>query len=377
MTGMNLVIALSLFAADGEASRSEAESAKQPVATAPDSATPPTSAPKGPGYRGATSAPKPSPGGPSGAAKQSPASKSTQDPGQNPGSVSGSKPGAKPASAPKIGGKIEGKTEGNRQGPASSPSQTSQTSPTSSQVPATTPAAAVKPVGAKANNPPAPRLASDGPAASPIKGSAQQSQGRPSHRMGDRPQTQVKDHGVVRHAVAKESPSEIFFLRGKKAPRKTSVLLLSYRHFAIRDALDRSQGWHVVGFGIAPLRRYARLTLTTEVGIEGGEAAANGDKGDVFLMQKIGAGVQYPYWVTPFIEFQAGGGVSRMEVYDRNELGILISAGLDVGAEWSVATQFKVLAAVGWIRPWRMLAKQKLAEARYFDRGTFKVGIGF
>lgn len=194
---------------------------------------------------------------------------------------------------------------------------------------------------------------------------------------GDRPGSEHPTISTQDVRVRDAVPDEIVYQPRGPAPKQTSFLMLSYRSFAIRDHLQRDQSWHVVGLEISPMRRYLRLSLVTEVGLEGGQAAANGDRGDFFVMEKVGIGVQYPHWVTPFIEFQGGAGVGRIEMYERNDLGIFWSMGLDVGAQWSVARRLRLMAAAGWLRPTIMHTGGKGKDAVYFHRGTFKVGLGF
>lgn len=187
----------------------------------------------------------------------------------------------------------------------------------------------------------------------------------------DRP-TVVSEDVRVRDAV----PDELVYEPRGPAPKSTAFLMLSYRNYATLDHLARNQSWHVVGLELAPVRNFFRLSLITEAGFEGGEAAVN-DRGDFFVMEKLGLGVQYPHWVTPFVELQGGVGVGRVEKYQRNDLGVFWSMGLDVGAQWSVARRLRLMAAAGWIRPSIMAWGAKPNDSLYFHRGTFKVGVGF
>lgn len=182
---------------------------------------------------------------------------------------------------------------------------------------------------------------------------------------------------TVRTAIERTPPPPLTY-KGERAPPDRSALFsLSYRHFSIVDGLDRRQNWHMLGLEITPLRNYARLNLVTEIGFEGGEAAANGDKGDFFLVESVGIGVQYPFWVTPFIEFQVGFGVGRTELFERNDLALMFNTGLFVGAQWAMAKGVYLMSAVGWARPHIIPVGTSFAEAIFFNRATFKVGVGF
>lgn len=195
----------------------------------------------------------------------------------------------------------------------------------------------------------------------------------PGDRPGpDRPTVQ-QDNVVLRDAA----PDELLYTPRGGPPKKSALFMLSYRNYATKDQLQRSQSWHVVGLELSPARRYFRLSMITEVGFEGGEAAKD-DRGDFFLMEKLGVGVQYPHWVTPYVELQGGAGIGRVELFERNDLGFLWSMGLDFGAQWSVSRRLRLMAAAGWIRPsMRHLGGEGKKEAVYFNRGTFKVGLGF
>ena len=192
---------------------------------------------------------------------------------------------------------------------------------------------------------------------------------------GDRPNTPTGDLGsdvVVRQAQAEPDPTPRFRRPGDP-PTRSATFVLGYRSFALADALGRRQSWHFGSLEVTPLRRYFRLNLLTEIGVEGGEAARAGDRADFMLMQKLGLGVQYPHWVTPFIEGQGGIGMTRVELFERNDLALTWSAGIDAGAQWAVTRWMFLHAAVGWVHP--VIAMP--AGTVHFDRVTFKVGVGF
>jgi hypothetical protein len=157
------------------------------------------------------------------------------------------------------------------------------------------------------------------------------------------------------------------------APRKSAAFVFGYRIFQTRDAFARPQSWHVGSLEVTPVRRWVRLNLITEVGAEGGAAARDGDRADLYMMQKAGLGAQYPGWITPFVEFQGGAGMARVELFERNDLLLIWSLGLDAGAQWAVTRWMWIHAAVGWVRP----TFQRPERAVYHDSFTFKLGIGF
>lgn len=177
----------------------------------------------------------------------------------------------------------------------------------------------------------------------------------------------------VRTAVERAPPPRLTFKGEREPPKRTALFGVGYRQFALQDGLRRDQTWHIVGLEVTPLRRYARLNLVTEFGVEGGEAARNQDRADLLLMQKVGVGAQYPHWVSPYVEFQGGIGGARIELFERNDLALVYSLGLDGGVQIAVARHFFLMASVGWIRPYFKVKDQ----TSYSDRLTFKVGVGF
>lgn len=215
----------------------------------------------------------------------------------------------------------------------------------------------------------------DGRAAAPLSGES-----APPHRRAARPGDRPAKHAgagsgtsvVVRQAEPQPERAPRF-ARAPGPPKRTATVVLAYRNFALADALGRRQSWHFGSVEFTPLRRYARLNLLTEAGVEGGEAAAAGDRADFMVLQKLGLGAQYPHWVTPFIELQGGIGVARLEVFERNDLGLVWTVGIDVGAQWAVTRWFSIHAAVGWIHP---VIRTKTVAVQ-FDRAAFKVGVGF
>ena len=157
------------------------------------------------------------------------------------------------------------------------------------------------------------------------------------------------------------------------APKRSAAFVFGYRIFQTTDAFARPQSWHVGSLEVTPVRRFVRFNLITEVGAEGGAAARNHDKADLYMMEKVGLGAQYPGWLTPFVEFQGGAGVARVELFDRNDLLLIWTLGLDAGAQWAVTQWMWIHASVGWVRP----TFQRPDRAVYHDSFTFKLGVGF
>ncbi len=183
----------------------------------------------------------------------------------------------------------------------------------------------------------------------------------------------TREPTVVRTAVPAADDGRPRFRRGPNPPERSAAFVLGYRYFRIQDALARPQDWHLASIEVTPLRRYVRLNLITEFGIEGGEAAASGDRADILLMERLGLGMQYPHFVTPFLEFQGGVGGARVELFGRNDIALLYTLGLDAGAQWAVGRVLFLHAAVGWIRPtfvWQ-------GRTASYDRVALKVGFGF
>lgn len=190
----------------------------------------------------------------------------------------------------------------------------------------------------------------------------------PSPPRGEQSETSEHERSDADEATLTKSAK-----RKSRRPKQSAAFVLGYRTFQIRDALQRKQNWHFASLEVSPLRRWVRLNLITEVGIEGGEAARGGDRADLMLVQKAGLGFQYPHYVTPFAEFQGGIGGARMEVFDRNDLIMLYTLGVDVGFQWVIGRRVFIHAAVGWIRP----VLRRPGQTVRFDRAAFKVGLGF
>lgn len=201
------------------------------------------------------------------------------------------------------------------------------------------------------------------------------SQGKP----GDLPVTPADasaDPGpqvVIRTATPEPQPKRLTFKRRTTPPERSAAFVFAYRQFAIRDGLSRKQSWHFASLEVTPLRRYVRLSVGAEFGWEGGEAARHDDRADLMLLAGGALGVQYPHWVTPFVEFYGGAGVARVELFERNDLAFVYKLGVDVGGQWAVTRWLFLHAAVGWIRPVVRYADQSVR----YDRATFKVGVGF
>ena len=187
------------------------------------------------------------------------------------------------------------------------------------------------------------------------------------------PKRVVHEGPVLRTASEEPPPERLQYRRRPHPPTRSAAFVLGYRHFRIHDALQRPQDWHLASLEVTPLRRYFRLNLITEFGVEGGEAARAGDRADMMLLERLGIGVQYPHFVTPLVEFQAGVGGARVELFQRNDLAFLYTLGLDAGAQWAVTKWMYLHAVIGWIRPTFRWPDRTAA----YDRFTFKVGVGF
>lgn len=323
------------------------EPAKIPVdepSPAPDGQTPPAAS--DPGH--ASSGTSPAAGGSSDAPATSPKSAAHGPPRPPPGALPQAKPAPRPpARAPKTG-------------PQGTPKGAGIVSPLELAGAADLDAwadddrrAAAPLTRAETPDDPTPRAPGDRPVRAPA----------PMH---------AGSEVVVRHATPEPDPTPRF-RRGPTPPRRTATVVLAYRSYAIADALGRRQAWHLGAVEVTPFRRYFRLNLITEGGVEGGEAARAGDRADFQLQQKVAVGLQYPHWVTPFAEFHGGIGFARVEVFERNEIMMLWSMGLDAGVQWRVTKWMALHAAVGWVHP--VFNNDGLAIA--YDRVAFKVGFGF
>lgn len=187
------------------------------------------------------------------------------------------------------------------------------------------------------------------------------------------PESPPPTHAPTRTATRMKEADPLETPLRPAIPKRSAAFVFGYRIFQTTDAFARPQSWHVGSLEVTPVRRWVRFNLITEVGAEGGAAARSGDRADLFMMQKAGLGAQYPGWLTPFVEFQGGAGMARVELFDRNDLLLLWTLGVDAGAQWAVTRWMWIHAAVGWIRP----TFQRPERAIYHDSFTFKLGIGF
>jgi hypothetical protein len=95
---------------------------------------------------------------------------------------------------------------------------------------------------------------------------------------------------------------------------------------------------------------------------------------DIMALGTVSAGLQWPARITPFVEFDFGGGV----YYRRMLAGQLFWAhtlGVDAGVEIYLAGDFYVSAAAGWTRP--VLHGAASGYDLYFDTFAMKFGLGF
>lgn len=283
---------------------------------------------------------------------------------------------------------------------ASTPDATPPTEPTPKPTAPPVPSAPATPPSAPATPPSAPATSPSTPApTSPTIGPARAPEGDPALRVVEsreldawaaedreraealeraakpevQPKTPTHEGPVLRTASEEAPPERLSYRRRPHPPKRSAAFVLAYRYFRIYDVLKRAQDWHVASLEVSPLRRYVRLNLITELGVEGGPAARSGDRADLMLLERVGLGMQYPHFVTPLVEFQAGVGGARVELFQRNDLAFLYTLGVDAGAQFAVAKWLYLHAVVGWIRP---TFKWNDRSASY-DRFTFKVGVGF
>lgn len=188
-----------------------------------------------------------------------------------------------------------------------------------------------------------------------------------------RPGDQPRESAPMRREAYVDDTARLLADSPRRPPRRTSAFAFGYRIFGIRDAYERPQAWHVVSIEVSPLRRWVRLDFITEVGWEGGPAARDGDRADLLLMEKAGLGVQYPHWVSPFLEFQGGAGMARIELFDRSDIVFVYALGLDAGARWAVTRWMSLGASIGWLRP----VIRRPEYTVYHDTFTAKLSIGF
>ncbi len=113
------------------------------------------------------------------------------------------------------------------------------------------------------------------------------------------------------------------------------------------------------------------------IGLEGGmEKSLDPDKSWQHHQHAAGLlsmGLQYPWRVTPFLDFVVGLGVLHRNLYNKDFFDFAYSFGLDLGTSIFVVGRFHVTASVGW-RRWAV--RSDLGNL-YVDSWSMTAGLGF
>lgn len=189
------------------------------------------------------------------------------------------------------------------------------------------------------------------------------------------PDDPLMNHLVERWVRSKAQPS------GWGPRRQGPRSFVGYR-LAAFDCVVRSCWYHEAVITIYPIAmagpdagaaRLFRLGLGLE---GGGERTLDPQKSwqhHQHLAGVISFGLQYPWRVTPFVDFVATLGAVHRNLYNKDFFDFSYSLGLDFGASIFFYGRYHVTGSVGW-RRW--VVRSDIARL-YYDSLTITAGLGF
>jgi hypothetical protein len=175
-------------------------------------------------------------------------------------------------------------------------------------------------------------------------------------------------------AAEPDEPGIASALRITRAPEEPGIareygpaFKLGLRRFVLPDqAATESQAlWGTLDFYL-----YSRW-LRVGMGASGGVGRP---RNDIYALGQFSAGLQWPARVTPFAEFNAGGGLTYRAML-AGQLFWMHTLGVDAGIEMYLAGDFFLSAAAGWMRP--VIHGAAAGQDLYYDTFTMKFGLGF
>lgn len=126
--------------------------------------------------------------------------------------------------------------------------------------------------------------------------------------------------------------------------------------------IDFKGGWRALRFG-----------LGLGGAGEGSQERQTWWQHDFLLEALLVVGLQYPWKLTPYVEFVVGLGAMHRNLYNQDDVFFAYSFGLQAGLEWFVYKAFNLGATVGWRRSLMDIGPQTI----YADSVYVAVGIGF
>ena len=161
---------------------------------------------------------------------------------------------------------------------------------------------------------------------------------------------------------------------GYFAPRdRGASLRVGYRGFSVAEMAGRDSWYDNVTVDFYPVSKIVRAGG----GIEFGGDTSEQD--NYLLSGTITAGVQWPWRVTPFLDFTLCFGALRWEVFHQEMWSFAYQVGLEVGADFFVHDKWFVSTAIGWRHVvFRHPGDEQVEPADvYHDSFTVKVSMGF
>ncbi len=163
--------------------------------------------------------------------------------------------------------------------------------------------------------------------------------------------------------------------------RQGPKVLVAYRT-AQFDCVTRPCWYHQAAFVLYPIalsepEGASWKLLRLGIGLEGGGEVTQQPEHGWQRHQHLGAllslGIQYPWRLTPFLDFVATLGAVHRNVYNKDLFEFAFSLGVEAGVSLFLVGSFHVTGTVGW-RRWILDTEPTRI---YYDSVTATVGLGF
>jgi len=165
-----------------------------------------------------------------------------------------------------------------------------------------------------------------------------------------------------------------------RAERPVPRVKLGYRRLTTVGLENDSIDWSGVDIEFYPVsRRWFRFGVAAQLGIGNAYSSWSFQTG-------VSVGVQYPWWVTPFLEGRFSAGLVGGRYEGAGVVSWIYTGGIEGGVELYLWRRFYLTASVGWAHPVfsgidtaYVRANPGLAPQRKdfaSDTVTFRVGVG-
>lgn len=166
--------------------------------------------------------------------------------------------------------------------------------------------------------------------------------------------------------------------------RPVAHLDVGYRYLSVADPYGGRLPFHLVELDGFPLSQYFRLGISAAAGVSTREHAFLAELG-------LGAGVQYPARVTPFLDVKLSAGVIGATIEGHKVATYEYRPTIEAGLEFFAARSFHFTVAVGYAHPIyggvdARLIKAQIAAGQTpsftvhsvgWDTVTARAGVGF